>query len=180
MYYYLQYVVIIYLFIYYIVSTLKSSFNFWIVQRSLMPRFMLISLLYGVTSAQHCTLTEKSPSKLDVPLSFCNMFLQSSCCDPTIDAEIAEFYTDLVGVSDLCAAQNSQAHIYLRYYFCFGCNPKQMHYTDEDSETITVCPNFARKIDPANFDDCGLLLPGERGDICSGDDVVFRCFSPLN
>ena len=126
----------------------------------------------AVTAAQECTLTEKSPRQTDVPLSFCNMFLQDHCCDPTIDAEIAGFYTDLVGVSDLCAAQNSEAHIYLKYLFCFGCNPKQMEFTDDASETITVCPDFVRKVDPLNFEDCGLLLPGERGDICAGDDVV--------
>ena len=130
------------------------------------------AIIVGAAAGQTCTLTERSPKKLEIPLSFCNMFTQDTCCDPTIDAEIAGYYTDLVGVSDLCAAENSDAHIYLKYLFCFGCNPKQMLYTDESTETITVCPNFVRTVDPANFDDCGLLLPGERGDICSGDDVV--------
>ena len=134
---------------------------------------ILLTFFFNVGTAERCTLTEKSPRKREVPLLFCNMFLQDTCCDPAIDAEIGGFYTDLLGVSELCAAENTKSHIALKYLFCFGCNPKQMQYTNESSQTVTICPGFVEDVDPVNFEDCGLLLPGERGDICSGDDVVY-------
>jgi hypothetical protein len=117
----------------------------------------------AATDAQEpCTLTEKSPKQTNVPLSFCKMFIQDVCCDPAIDSEIGGYYTDLLGVSDLCAAENSQAHISLKYLFCFGCNPNQMRHVNADTQTVTLCPNFVAEVDPVNFEDCGLLLPGIR------------------
>lgn len=141
-----------------------------------MTPLLVAALVVTVSAEQRCTLTEKMPQRLDAPLSFCSMFTRDSCCDPTIDSEIAGYYTDLVGVSDLCAAETSDAHIYLKYWFCFGCNPHQMTYVNETSSTITVCPNFVKKVDPVEFDGCGLRRPGERGDICAGDGMVSDCF----
>ena len=47
----------------------------------------------------------------------------------------------------------------------------------EDAETFTlheifVCPSFARKLYPEQFDDCGLIIPGDRESECYGDDTV--------
>ena len=39
---------------------------------------------------------------------------------------------------------------------------------------VTVSACCAEEADPKNFDDCGLVVPGERGMLCSGDDVVRR------
>lgn len=37
---------------------------------------------------------------------------------------------------------------------------------------ILICDELAKKLYPENFDTCGFLIPGERGNICSDDDTV--------
>jgi hypothetical protein len=116
------------------------------------------------------------PSFPKVALEFCYMFRSNACCDPAIDSEIQGYYEELLYVSDLCASTRTQAHIALQYIFCFACHPKQWRYTNTTSQVIRLCPNLANQADPVNFDDCGINLPGERGDLCSGSDSVCLIF----
>lgn len=98
------------------------------------------------------------------------MFRTNSCCDPAIDSQIQDYYEELLYVSDLCASTRTNTHIALQYIFCFACHPKQWKYTNMTSQVIRLCPNIANQADPAGFDDCGINIPGERGDLCSGSD----------
>lgn len=119
------------------------------------------------------------PSFPKAGLQFCSMFRSNACCDPAIDAEIQGYYEELLYVSDLCASTRTQAHIALQYIFCFGCHPKQWKYTNTTSQVIRLCPSLATLADPVNFDDCGINLLGERGDLCSGSDPVSSSWSEL-
>ena len=48
----------------------------------------------------------------------------------------------------------------------------QAKSTNAAANTISICPEFATKLDPGAYDNCGLAIPGERGNICAGDDIV--------
>lgn len=37
---------------------------------------------------------------------------------------------------------------------------------------ITLCSSIVKDIFPESFDDCGMVVPGERGNVCEGDDTV--------
>jgi hypothetical protein len=100
------------------------------------------------------------------------MFRDETCCDPAIDDQIGGYYSDLIAVSNNCGAYVTQTHMYLRYLFCYGCNPKETLYTDAGSSTITLCPDIVETVDPKQFDECGLCIPGARGDMCAGTTYV--------
>lgn len=125
-----------------------------------------------VLSNNTCTLLGDVSRTPPVALSFCDMFRTDSCCDPAIDIEIKGYYDQLLQVSPLCSAQRTKAHIALQYIFCYACSPNEPKFTDNDAMTITLCSRIAEEADPINFDDCGLVIPGERGVLCAGDDVV--------
>jgi hypothetical protein len=107
-----------------------------------------------------------------VGLDFCWMFRTETCCDPAIDAQIQGYYEELLYVSDLCASTRTQTHIAFQYLFCFACHPKQWKYTNLTTQVIRFCPKIAAQADPSGFDDCGINIPGERGDLCSGGSSV--------
>jgi hypothetical protein len=114
-----------------------------------------------------------------VGLDFCWMFRTNTCCDPAIDAQIQAYYEELLYVSDLCTSTRTQTHIAFQYLFCFACHPKQWQYTNLTTQVIRFCPKIASQADPVGFDDCGINVPGERGDLCSGGTSVsqFDLFS---
>jgi hypothetical protein len=37
---------------------------------------------------------------------------------------------------------------------------------------ISICSSIVKDIYPEHFDDCGMIVPGERGNVCEGDDTV--------
>jgi hypothetical protein len=131
-------------------------------------------------------LPSSAPST--VPLSFCTMHGGGGggvCCNPASDAQIGEYYAELVEVSDACAAHQTQAHLMLKQLFCFGCSPHQPRATDlpafpssnssgAELGTVYLCPEVPAQVDPAAFDACGLLRPELRGDMCAGDNYVSR------
>mmetsp|Transcript_2938 Transcript_2938/g.4454 ORF Transcript_2938/g.4454 Transcript_2938/m.4454 type:complete len:226 (+) Transcript_2938:77-754(+) len=137
---------------------------------------LLYYIVLSVSAERKCTVTGEQPSEQrgpkepNVALSFCSMFRTNACCDPAVDAEIQGYYDDLVGVSELCASVRTKAHIALQYIFCYACSPKEPQYTRNG--TITLCSGIAFDADPANFDDCGIVIPGNRGELCSGDDGI--------
>lgn len=67
-----------------------------------------------------------------------------------------------------------------------ACSDQQPRYlieegiqtADDDSGSnytlysIVVCESLVRLLYPENFDDCGLVIPTERGEDCAGDDTV--------
>jgi hypothetical protein len=131
-----------------------------------------------VANNNTCTLLGDVSRTPPVALSFCNMYRTDSCCDPAIDVEIQGYYDGLLQVSPLCGAQRTKAHIALQYIFCYACSPKEPSFTDNEAMTITLCSGIAEDADPINFDDCGMVIPGERGALCAGDDVVSVITSP--
>jgi hypothetical protein len=126
------------------------------------------------------------------------VFPYENCCVPAYDSEIKEEFETLMSTSDLCAATMTESKRALQYFFCFGCAKDQVTYYNfdllqimslqpkyltnlgdfEDDEgnytlyEISICNDLAKKLYPENFDKCGLVIPGERGDICSDDDTV--------
>jgi hypothetical protein len=83
-----------------------------------------------------------------------------------------------VGVSELCASVTTLSHIHLRYLYCYACSPHEAKSTNATTNTISICPEFAEKLDPSAYDNCGLAIPGERGNICAGDDIVSQHCTP--
>ena len=75
-------------------------------------------------------------------------------------------------MSELCASVTTLSHIHLRYLYCYACSPHEPKSTNASRSVISICPEFAEQLDPAAYDNCGLAIPGERGNICAGDDIV--------
>lgn len=117
-------------------------------------------------------------------LSFCNWaFSGPNCCLPGFDTNMAFHYKSLVQTSDSCAHREDEHRLNLKYWFCYGCAQYQGAYLKtlgertEGSDTfvlheISVCPSFATKLYPENFDKCGMVIFGSRASECFGDDTV--------
>ena len=136
--------------------------------------FFLVCFLYcaHVLTGEDgvCSLTGSAPSAPRVPLKFCSMFYESSCCDSGQDAQIESFYTGLTGVSNLCTAQWGNFQMSLQFLYCFGCSPNEPVFAVEN--IIRICPSLANTLDPASYDDCGLNVPTIRGDSCAPTNLV--------
>lgn len=102
------------------------------------------------------------------------MFPEQSCCLPAQDAEIEEHYFNLLDAGDICAKQSSMAKDALKLVFCAACSPRQPEYNAEvgDKTYFRVCSSLVDKVQPADFDNCGMVRVAERGAPCAGDDVV--------
>lgn len=125
------------------------------------------------TEAECCTLSTKLPSQgSNKQLKFCSMYPEETCCVPAQDAEIEEHFFNLLDAGDVCDKEASKAKDGLRSIFCFGCNPVSIDYEDRDLGVIKICNKIASDIKPEYFDECGMVRVEERGDLCSGDDVV--------
>mmetsp|Transcript_2313 Transcript_2313/g.3555 ORF Transcript_2313/g.3555 Transcript_2313/m.3555 type:complete len:234 (-) Transcript_2313:122-823(-) len=136
-------------------------------------------------SQNECYLTESPPRAKGIAISFCeSMSPNENCCVPAFDEEMREEFNLLTGTSDLCVSTVTESKLALHFWFCFGCSdqqPKALEHkgtvNDDDGGPyeqyeIHVCSDFAKLLYPENFDDCGLIIPGERGNICSDDDTV--------
>ena len=126
----------------------------------------------------------RSPRKPNVALSFCYWaFPAENCCLPGFDTDMAYYYTTLVETSDSCAYLETENRLALKYWFCYGCAKQQPAHLKTLGERldglntytlheISVCPSFAKKLYPEQFDECGLIIPGDRESECFGDDTV--------
>jgi hypothetical protein len=96
---------------------------------------------------------------------------------------MAYYYTTLVNAADSCAYLEDENRLALKYWFCFGCSRYQPDYVNtlgertEDGETfilheISICSSFASDMYPEKFDECGMVIPGDRESECFGDDTV--------
>ena len=114
------------------------------------------------------------PKQDTYALKFCHMFPEQSCCLPAQDAEIEEHYFNLLDAGDICAKQSSMAKDALKLVFCAACSPRQPEYNAEvgDKTYFRVCSSLVDKVQPADFDNCGMVRVAERGAPCAGDDVV--------
>jgi len=56
--------------------------------------------------------------------------------------------------------------------FCAACSPRQPDYIDKEDGSFKICSNLAKKVKPDEFDECGMVMVAERGDLCGGDDVI--------
>jgi hypothetical protein len=128
---------------------------------------------------------KRSSRKPNVALSFCNWaFPNNNCCLPGFDTDMAYYYQTLIESSDSCAYRPTESKLALKYWFCYGCSNYQGTYlttlgqfTDENAATfnlheISICPTFAEKLYPDQFDTCGMIIPGDRNSECFGDDTV--------
>jgi hypothetical protein len=134
-------------------------------------KFVLISFGFSFANSNQCTLTGTTSFK-PAPLTFCSMFWSDACCDPNTDSQIQGYYEELLDVSSLCSVASSKSRIALRYFFCYGCSPREYISTNPTQNTLYLCPDFANLLDPINFDDCGFNIPGERGNLCAGGSSV--------
>ena len=102
------------------------------------------------------------------------MFPEQSCCLPAQDAEIEEHYFNLLDAGDICAKQSSMAKDALKLVFCAACSPRQPEYTVEagGKTYFRICSSLVDKVQPKDFDNCGMVRVAERGAPCAGDDVV--------
>lgn len=141
---------------------------------------LLFSVLYlpMLLGGELCAITGKEAQPPGAHLQFCSMFRSSACCNAATDSQIQEYYTDMIHVSDLCAARQTRAHISLKYLFCFACSPNQPKATNE-STLINICSSIVDDIDLAEFDSCGMVVPEERGNLCAGDDTFTLTFRLL-
>lgn len=148
---------------------------------------VLFSLYINSLAEDTCYLTGRTPADNHVlALGFCRQaFRHDNCCLPGFDEEIKETYDELLGTSELCASSVTQSKLSLLYIFCFGCSSNQPKYLKEvgtfhDAElgsdytlyNISICRSIAKDVYPEAFDDCGMIIPGERGNVCEGDDTV--------
>jgi hypothetical protein len=127
------------------------------------------------TSAKTCDATGKVPGNPRHALKFCHIFPDTSCCLPAQDAEIEEHYFNLLDAGDICAKESSMAKDALKLIFCAACSPRQPEYLAEDAsgqKYFRICSGLAEKVDPKQFDQCGMVKVAERGAPCKGDDVV--------
>jgi hypothetical protein len=123
-------------------------------------------------AAPLCAATGKEAKMPRHALKFCHIFPDKSCCLPAQDAEIEEHYFTLLDAGDICAKESSMAKDALKMIFCAACSPEQPRYVNRADGAFKICSNIAKKVKPAEFDECGMVRVEERGDLCAGDDVV--------
>jgi hypothetical protein len=103
------------------------------------------------------------------PLSFCGaLFPREACCTKAQDAEIQEFYEDIMYATS--CSLNLEGRDYgdaLRAMFCFGCSPVSPLYVNETSQDIKICKPLAARLEPSLRDFCGLRRTSERGAVCA-------------
>lgn len=149
-----------------------------------MPFFQRLALLGTIASVWSsstepaskltCDAKKSAPSQPKHALKFCHIFPDSNCCLPAQDAETEEHYFNLLDAGDICAKESSMAKDALKLVFCAACSPRQPEYIKEidNQKYFRMCTGLAEKVQPKEFDHCGMVRVEERGSPCKGDDVV--------
>ncbi|CAM9479884.1 unnamed protein product [Phaeothamnion confervicola] len=89
---------------------------------------------------------------------------------------MAGYFADLFNTGSSCAFRQSPFRLALQAVFCIGCSPKSADYVDYNSTSgmaeLRVCRAMAEQLDPAFYDDCGLVRSNGRGDSCATSQVI--------
>lgn len=93
------------------------------------------------------------PTKPYPSLAQCYKWNQGACCKSGHDAVIQAKYSNLMSTTCIRTFPS------LEYFYCLGCNDKQMKYVDVAAKQIKVCGSFAKALwNTADYYQCGLNI----------------------